>query len=202
MIKKLNKKKKLLVSIILIFIFLIISLFTVSNYLAEKHSPKNIISLIKSLSLFDHNGEIISDKTFNNKSSLIFFGFTHCPEVCPTTLESLSNIINTKKNKVFGTNIIFITLDPERDTQEVLKDYIDYFGKNIFGITGSVIDINKIANNLGVYSKKILISKDGYTLNHTASVFMIDKKGNFRGTISWGENNQTILKKIIKLNGF
>ena len=100
------------------------------------------------------------------------------------------------------TNIIFVTLDPKRETQDHLKDYIQYFNKNVIAITGKINEIKSLADNWNVFFETIGSSKDNYNLNHTASVFMLDRKGVFRGTIAWGENEESIIKKIINLNKY
>lgn len=199
MIQK-TKKKLLLLSIIIIFFLILVSTFLLAEYFARKNEPKIITSIVNTMSLIDHNGSSFNSSSFKKQPSLIFFGFTHCPEVCPTTISQLSQI--TANLKIKPTNIIFITLDPERDTQKHLKEYIKYFDKNIIGVTGSIIDLKKLANNWGVFYEKILISKNDYILNHTATVFMIDKDGKFRGTIAWGENENSISQKIIKLSNY
>ena len=201
MIEK-TKKKILLISIIISFIVLLVSTFLLAEYFARQNSPKKITSIVNSLTLIDHKGFAFNSNSFKQQPSLLFFGFTHCPEVCPTTLSELSEITDNLKTKIKTTNIIFITLDPERDTQKHLKEYIQYFGKNITGVTGTIKDLKKMANNFNVYYEKELTSKNNYTLNHTATVFMIDKEGNYRGTIAWGENENSTIQKIIKLSNY
>ena len=201
MIKK-TKKKILLVSILISFIILLVCTFLLAEYFARQNSPKKITSIVNSINLIDHNGFAFKSNSFKQQPSLILFGFTHCPEVCPTTLSHLSEITDNLKTKIKITNIIFITLDPERDTQKHLKEYIQYFGKNITGVTGTIKDLKKMANNFNVYYEKELTSKNNYTLNHTATVFMIDKEGNYRGTIAWGENKNSTIQKIIKLSKY
>ena len=201
MIEK-NKKKILLISILISFIILLICTFLLAEYFARKNSPQKITSIVNSLTLIDHKGFAFNSSSFKQQPSLLFFGFTHCPEVCPTTLSELSEITDNLKTKIKTTNIIFITLDPERDTQKHLKEYIQYFGKNITGVTGTIKDLKKMANNFNVYYEKELTSKNNYTLNHTATVFMIDKEGNYRGTIAWGENKNSTIQKIIKLSNY
>jgi protein SCO1/2 len=112
----------------------------------------------------------------------------------------LSTIIVNLKNKIKPTNIIFVTLDPQRDTQEYLKDYIQYFNGNIIAVTGEDIEIKKLADNWNVFFERVNTSDNDYTFNHTATVFMLDQKGIFRGTIAWGENPNSISQKIINLN--
>ena len=185
-----SKKTILLTTIIISFIIILTSTFFFAEYLSRQNAPKKISQIINNINLIDHTGKKFVSQTLKNQPSLIFFGFTHCPEVCPTTLSQLSEITDKLKTKIITTNIIFITLDPKRDTQEHLKDYISNFNENVIGITGDIINIKKLADNWGVFYETISSSKDDYTLNHTATVFMLDKKGNYKGTIAWGENEK------------
>ena len=145
---------------------------------------------------FDQYGKPFKNSTLKNKPSLLFFGFTNCPEICPTTLADLSEITREATSNIDAINIIFVTLDPKRDNEKHLKDYILYFDGNIIGVTGDKIEIKKFAENWKVFYETVKTSNNNYTLNHTATVFMIDKLGNFRGTISWGENESSIIQKI------
>ena len=197
-----SKKTILLTTIIISFIIILTSTFFFAEYLSRQNAPKKISQIINNINLIDHTGKKFVSQTLKNQPSLIFFGFTHCPEVCPTTLSQLSEITDKLKTKIITTNIIFITLDPKRDTQEHLKDYISNFNENLIGVTGNIIDIKKIADNWGVFYETISSSKDDYTLNHTATVFMLDKKGNYKGTIAWGENENSIVQKITNLSKY
>ena len=197
-----SKKTFLLTTIIITFIIILISTFFFAEYLSRQNAPKKISEILNNINLIDHTGKKFVSQTLKNQPSLIFFGFTHCPEVCPTTLSQLSEITDKLKTKIITTNIIFITLDPKRDTEEHLKDYISNFNENVIGITGNMNDIKKLADNWGVFYETIYSSKTEYTLNHTATVFMLDKKGNYKGTISWGENENSIIQKIINLSKY
>ena len=197
-----SKKTILLTTIIISFIIILTSTFFFAEYLSRQNAPKKISQIINNINLIDHTGKKFVSQTLKNQPSLIFFGFTHCPEVCPTTLSQLSEITDKLKTKIITTNIIFITLDPKRDTQEHLKDYISNFNENVIGITGNIINIKKLADNWGVFYETISSSKDDYTLNHTATVFMLDKKGNYKGTIAWGENENSIIHKIMNLSKY
>ena len=197
-----SKKTILLTTIIISFIIILTSTFFFAEYLSRQNAPKKISQIINNINLIDHTGKKFNFQTLKNQPSLIFFGFTHCPEVCPTTLSQLSEITDKLKTKIITTNIIFITLDPKRDTQEHLKDYISNFNENVIGITGNIINIKKLADNWGVFYETISSSKDDYTLNHTATVFMLDKKGNYKGTIAWGENENSIVQKITNLSKY
>ena len=197
-----SKKTILLTTIIISFIIILTSTFFFAEYLSRQNAPKKISQIINKINLIDHTGKKFIFQTLKNQPSLIFFGFTHCPEVCPTTLSQLSEITDKLKTKIITTNIIFITLDPKRDTQEHLKDYISNFNENVIGVTGNMMNIKKLADNWGVFYEIISTSKDDYTLNHTATVFMLDKKGNYKGTIAWGENESSIVKKITNLSKY
>jgi protein SCO1/2 len=196
------KKNILLTTIIMSFIVILTSTFFFAEYLSRQNTPKNISQIINNINLVDHSGSKFVTKTIENQPSLIFFGFTHCPEICPTTLSQLSEITERLKSKIMTTNIIFITVDPQRDTQEHLKDYMSNFNENVIGITGEIMDIKKIADNWGVFFERISSSKDDYTFNHTATVFMLDKKGDYKGTISWGESESSIIQKIVNLSKY
>ena len=196
----LAKKKLILLSAIIIsFVIILIMTFLFAEYLSRKNAPEKLSDIINKVNLLDHNGQPFKSATLKNKPSLLFFGFTNCPEICPTTLADLSEITKKITLNDDSINIIFVTLDPKRDNKEHLKDYIEYFDGNIIGVTGNKIEIKEFADNWGVFYETIKTTDNNYTLNHTATVFMIDKLGNFRGTISWGENESSIIQKINNL---
>ena len=198
-----RKKFILLSSIIISFIIILALTFLFAEYLSRKNAPQKMSEIIDKVHLIDHNGQAFKRTTLKNKPSLLFFGFTNCPEICPTTLADLSEITKEVTSSVNAINIIFVTLDPKRDNKKHLKDYVQYFGSNIIGVTGDKVEIKKFAENWGVFYETVNTSNNNYTLNHTATVFMIDKLGNFMGTISWGENETSVMQKInnlIKLN--
>ena len=197
-----NKKSILLVTIIVSFVIILIATFMFAEHLSRQNTPKKISDILKNINLIDHNGIEFNKASLNEKPSLLFFGFTHCPEICPTTLSQLSEITENLQNPIDLTNIVFITLDPKRDTQDHLKEYIQYFNKNVIAITGQVNEIKKLADNWNVFFETIGSSKENYNINHTATVFMLDRTGIFRGTIAWGENEESVIKKIINLNKY
>ena len=197
-----NKKTILLVTIIFSFVIILIATFMFAEHLSRQNTPKKISDILKNINLIDHNGIEFNKASLNEKPSLLFFGFTHCPEICPTTLSQLSEITENLQNPIDLTNIVFITLDPKRDTQDHLKEYIQYFNKNVIAITGQINEIKKLADNWNVFFETIGSSKENYNINHTATVFMLDRTGVFRGTIAWGENGESVIKKIINLNKY
>ena len=194
-----KKKLILLSSIIISFVIILVLTFLFAEYLSRKNAPQKLSEIINKVNLIDHNGQPFKSASLKNKPSLLFFGFTNCPEICPTTLADLSEITKEVTLSVNAINIIFVTLDPKRDNKNHLKDYIEYFDRNIIGVTGNKFDIKKFADNWGVFYETVKTTNNNYTLNHTATVFMIDELGNFRGTISWGENETSIIQKINNL---
>ena len=195
-----TKKKLLLIGIIVGFIFVLVATFLFAEHLSRQNSPKEISNILNKITLVDQNGNAFNEHSLNQKPSLLFFGFTHCPEICPTTLSELSNIVDNLKNKINPTNIIFVTIDPQRDTQEYLKDYIQYFKGDVIAVTGDIKEIKKLADNWNVFFERVNTLDNDYTFNHTATVFMLDSNGVFRGTIAWGENPKSISQKIVNLS--
>jgi len=195
-----TKKKLLLIAIIVGFIFVLVASFLYAEHLSRQNSPKEISNILSKITLINQNGKAFNKQTLNQKPSLLFFGFTHCPEICPTTLSDLSNVVDNLKNKIKPTNIIFVTIDPQRDSQEYLKDYIQYFKGDVIAVTGDIKEIKKLADNWNVFFERVNTSDNDYTFNHTATVFMLDQYGIFRGTIAWGENSKSISQKIVNLS--
>ena len=190
--------KKYLVSLCLVFITLTLT-FIFSLKYVEKHSKLNILQSLNNIDLITHTGKKFSDLDLKGNSILLFFGFTHCPEVCPTTLAKLQNIINKENKNNKKIKIIFVTLDPQRDTVETLNNYFSDFDKFVIGITGKIDELNKFAKYWNVYWEKIPYDKNDYNINHTATVFMIDSNGDFSGTIAWGESEGSTSLKIRNL---
>jgi protein SCO1/2 len=128
--------------------------------------------------LTDQNGKQITDKDMAGHPFLVFFGFTHCPDVCPTTLFDVSEIF-----RALGPDkevrALFITVDPERDTPQVLKDYLSSFDPRITGATGDEAAVASAIKGYRVYAKKVPTDGGGYTMDHTAIVYLMGKDGRF-----------------------
>ncbi len=153
--------------------------------------------------LVDQTGKPITEQAFRGKPTALFFGFTHCPEICPTTLFELNGWL--EKVDPDGTRLqaYFVTVDPERDTPEMLNNYISNVTKRVIGIAGPPEKVAEVVKGFRVYAKKIpLDEKDpngDYTMDHTASVFLLDAEGRFKGTISYGENPDVAVQKLENL---
>jgi protein SCO1 len=129
--------------------------------------------------LIDQAGQPFSDQDLKGKSFLVFFGFTHCPEVCPTTLFEISEIMRMLGSEADRTAALFITVDPERDTPAALKDYLSSFDPHLRGLTGDPGAVNAAIKAYRVYAKKIPLKDGDYTMDHTAIVYLMDKDGHF-----------------------
>lgn len=144
------------------------------------------------------DGSTITDKDMNGKPHAIFFGFTNCPEVCPTTLFEASGWLEKLGPEARNFAVYFITIDPERDTPQMLVEYMTSF-PGVTGITGSPDAIAAVEKLYRVYSKKVPLEGGGYTMDHTATVYLMDASGDFAGTITYGENPDIAMEKIRRL---
>jgi protein SCO1/2 len=130
-------------------------------------------------SLTDQNGRAVTDRDLKGQPFLVFFGFTHCPDVCPTTLFEVSEILRALGPDADRVRALFITVDPERDTPDVMRDYLSSFDSHLSGLTGDAAAIAAVAKAYRVYFKKMPLEQGGYTMDHTASVYLMDKDGRF-----------------------
>ena len=193
-----NIKRQLIIPCTLIGLLILIPIYSVVVNYFKSASTLSLKSTLIEVNLFSHLGKIVDIKDFKDTPTLLFFGFTHCPEVCPTTLSNLLNNIELLEKNKKNYRVLFVTLDPERDTINNLNDYLQNFNSSVIGLTGELNEINKFAKNWNIYWEKVS-EGDSYTINHTATVFMINKKGNFAGTIAWGESDESIKLKLQKL---
>jgi protein SCO1/2 len=129
--------------------------------------------------LTDQNGKTITDQDLKGRPFLVFFGFTHCPEVCPTALFDISEIFGKLGPDAEKVNALFITVDPERDTPEKLKEYLSSFNPRLIGVGGDADALAAVAKGYRVYYKKVPLKDGDYTMDHTAIVYLMDKNGQF-----------------------
>jgi protein SCO1 len=129
--------------------------------------------------LEDQNGKAVSDADMKGKPFLVFFGFTHCPDICPTTLFDMSQLMQALGPDADRTGALFITVDPERDTPAVMKDYLSNFDPHLRGLTGDQASISAATRAYRVYAKKVPLENGDYTMDHTAVVYLMDKDGRF-----------------------
>jgi protein SCO1/2 len=153
--------------------------------------------------LVAQNGQPISDQAFRGKPTALFFGYTHCPDVCPTTLFELNGWMQKVDPDGTKLNAYFVTVDPERDTPAIINQYVSNVSSRITGISGDPGKVMDMVKGFRVYAKKVpLDEKDpngDYTMDHTASVFLLDSTGRFAGTIAYQEDPDIAVKKLENL---
>ena len=129
--------------------------------------------------LTDQNGHPFTDAEVKGEPFLVFFGFTHCPDACPTTLLELSDVLDKLGGDADKVRVLFITIDPERDNPNALKDYLSAFNSHLVGLTGDLSAVTTVAKAYHVYFKKVPLDGGDYTMDHTAIVYLMNKDGRF-----------------------
>ncbi|MGE6740752.1 SCO family protein [Allorhizobium pseudoryzae] len=153
--------------------------------------------------LVAQDGKPITEAAFQQKPTAVFFGFTHCPEVCPTTLFEMNGWLHKVDPDGTKLNAYFVTVDPERDSPEILGRYVSNVTDRVIGISGPADKVAEMVKGFRVYARKVPVDDKNpngdYTMDHTASVFLLDKGGRFVGTIAYGEATETAEKKLQNL---
>ena len=148
--------------------------------------------------LVDQNGRAVTDRTFLGKPHLVFFGFTHCPDVCPTKLFEISEALRATADKGRDLRALFITVDPERDTPDVLKSYLGSFDARIVGLTGDRAAIDAAVKAFRAYARKVPLKDGDYTMEHTALVYLMGKDGRFVGAFNLDRPPEQAAQELIQ----
>jgi protein SCO1 len=146
--------------------------------------------------LEDQTGKSFSDVDMKGRPFLVFFGYTHCPDVCPTTLVEISEIMKALGKDADRTGALFITVDPERDTPAVLKDYLSNFDPHLRALTGDPAAIEAALKAYRVYAAKIPLKDGDYTMDHTAAVYLMDKDGRFVSTFNLKQSPEAAASQL------
>ncbi len=145
------------------------------------------------------DGKPFSSSRLNGKPAAIFFGFTHCPDVCPTTLARLAKLRRQLGRGEDALSIVFISVDPERDTPAEMGNYLQLFETPVIGLTGTPAQVEQVKKQFSVYSRKVEQPGGGYSVDHTASVILLDRNGQFVATLSPEEGDKVALEKLKRL---
>jgi protein SCO1/2 len=129
--------------------------------------------------LTDETGQTVTEKNLQGRPTLIFFGFTHCPDVCPTSLFEISEVLRAMGKDADRVNAYFISIDPERDTTTAIKDYLSSFDPHLKGLTGPPDAVAKTISEYRVYAKKVPLKDGDYTMDHTTLTYLMDRDGRF-----------------------
>lgn len=146
--------------------------------------------------LVDTQGHTVTDRDLQGKPSVIYFGFTYCPEICPTTLTAMTQWIKALGPDADKLNFAFVTIDPERDTPAQMKLYLSAFDPHIRGLTGTTAQVARIAKAYGVYYQKVPIVGGGYTMDHSTAVYLMDSRGRFDSVITYQEPSQQAVGQL------
>ena len=192
---KLKTSITILGGCLLIFLFIMLPIV-----FSIQEKKDNIISSYSGSSfiLKNVNNESVTEKSFQGPLTAIFFGFTNCPDICPMTLSNLDLILDKlSNNKNERLKVYFISIDPEKDSPKIIKDYLDSFNNRIYGITGDPQKIFALSKSWGVLSEKIFKADGGYFINHSSSILLLNK-GKYIDRISHHEKLDDIYKVIKK----
>lgn len=151
--------------------------------------------------MVDQTGRVVTDQTLRGKPYAIFFGFTRCPDVCPTSLTRMAQLRQRLGARGMDFNIVFVSVDPEHDTAQTVGSYLELFGTPIIGLTGTDAQLERIVKAFHVFHRKVPVDGGDYTVDHTATVFLMDRDGRFVSTIDYHEAPDVALQKVERLLG-
>lgn len=187
-----NHGVRVTVAIVVVFI-----LFVVASFVYRVQQPRlmsvaemklngayilDIPRKIGDVGLIDHNGETFTNEQLQGHWTLVFFGFTHCPDVCPTTMSFLNELMSLLEGtESQDTRVVMVTVDPVRDTVEVLSEYVPYFNPDFTGVTGEFLDIHRFATALNTPFRKMPGQGENYQVDHSANVVLINPRGDYHG---------------------
>ena len=167
-------------------------------YFANMPAP-GVMQIGAPFHLASSKGGTVTSSSLEGAPYGVFFGFTHCPEVCPTTLYEMAAALDDLGDDAKAFRLFFITVDPERDTTKDLGDYMSSFDPRMEGLVPTLSQLPELAKSFHVLYEKVPTSDGGYTMNHTATIYLFDKSGRFASTISYGEAKAVRVAKIRKL---
>ena len=146
--------------------------------------------------LTDTDGRPVTERTLLGKPTAVFFGFTYCPEVCPTTLAEMTAALKALGRDADKLNVVFISVDPERDTPEQMKLYLSNFDPRIKGFTGTPAQTDAAAKAYRVYHQKVPIEGGGYTVDHSSAIYLFDRRGEFVEPLAYGFPHDMVVSRL------
>jgi protein SCO1/2 len=165
-----------------------------------KNTDVTGLDYAKDFALPDHNGKLRTLADFKGKAVVVFFGYTHCPDVCPTTMSEMANVMQQLGPQADKVQVLFVTVDPERDTQEMLSKYVPAFDPRFLGLTGDKAATEKVAKEFRVFYQKVPGKEPGsYTMDHTAGSYVFDPQGRIRLFVRHGQGTEPIVHDLKQL---
>jgi len=204
-----NNSSKIISNIVKFIIIFAGLIILISMYFLLNTKPTKLINIENNhkveiggnFTLIDQKGEIFDSSKLDGKYSLIYFGFTYCPDICPDSLQKITNVLDTLKSYNISIVPLFITIDPKRDTTEVLKEYTKHFHEDFVALTGTEDQIKEVTKLFKVYYQ-VAPEKENtadYMIDHSAFVYLMDKSGNYLAHFDTAEKSDVITHKIVKL---
>lgn len=164
---------------------------------AFKNTDLTGLAYGRDFALHDHNGKLRTLADFKGKAVVMFFGFTQCPDVCPTTMVEMANVMKSLGPDADRVQVLFVTVDPERDTAELLKQYVPAFDPRFLGLRGDLLETDKTAKEFKVFYQKVPGKKAGsYTMDHTAGSYVFDPQGRIRLFVRHGQGTEPIVHDL------
>jgi protein SCO1/2 len=184
--------------------FLLLLFFMVMACSESQHADTNFFGtdisetqFDRHWSLPDHQGHERNLDDFLGKVVIVFFGYSHCPDVCPTTMADFAKVMKMLGDRSDEVQVVFVTLDPERDTQSLLQNYVNSFDKRFVALRGSQEQIKKVAKNYKVfYEKQAELDSLSYSIDHSAGSYVFDKKGKVRIYLKYGQKPPEIVSDL------
>ncbi|MDH5656827.1 MAG: SCO family protein [Spirochaetia bacterium] len=181
-----------------LIVFYAALIFSASAY-CRKNSKLPFFDIGGDFHLIDTDGSRFSLTDLRGRPALLFFGYTNCPDACPTILSRLKKIMPSLGSDGSKVEILFVSVDPERDSPAILKKYLEYFKLDVRGLYGNKKEISKVAESFGVfYNKRNIGSRSGYTVDHTTTLFVLDKNGKVRYLFRYADDERTLIP-VLKL---
>ncbi|MDT0684260.1 SCO family protein [Roseicyclus sp. F158] len=149
--------------------------------------------------LTDHDGATITEADLEGHPSALFFGFTHCPEVCPTTIADIDWWTQQMGEDADGIEFYFVSIDPERDTPEILGEYLNAQTDRVTGISGTPEEVWEMARSWRVYWNKVPLEDGGYTMDHSSMIYLLDEEADYAGSISYGAEDEEAMAALERL---
>ena len=180
--------------------FVFIWLLLWSDYRADLARTESEPPFLADFELTDHRGMVQTDEDFAGRWMLVFFGFTNCPDVCPTTLSEVAAVMEGLGDEAAMVQPIFITIDPERDTPTALAEYVPMFDAGIIGLTGTPEQIAATSETFPIFFERIeeATAPGGYTMGHTSHLFLFDPRAGFANSWPYGTPAEEILADLRK----
>lgn len=176
--------------------------YVTDRFLAKPPAPQASRPAIGgAYALVNHRGERVTEQTYRGKTQFVFFGFTHCPDICPTALTLVTGLLDELGPAAAQVQPLFITVDPERDTVEAMARYVEAFHPSLVGLTGTTEQVAGAAAAFKVLYQKVPQADGGYFMDHSASVYVMAPDGSFRATLDIHESVEIAKQRLLRILG-